>query len=373
MNSFTIVDFILFLGISQGVFLAIAIQVIQDKNRLANRILSLILLISSIMLTGRFFFSVESYWRSFFRIALFVDVLIFVFGPLLYLYYRRLIFNEQKIYKLHFINFIPAVLMLCYHFWTYQFSLDELLQMSYQGKLTNAFLTIETVGIIFNFYFCFRCYQLIQIYRKEAKNNLSYSQNLVPFLVSTLITVMLFMSLWVISYFFAYILEKPSYYISYNVIWIAVPLFVYIIGFYSFKQPAIFRVPITIKTPYKERISGEHLQKLKRDLERLMVDEKIYLNHTLTLEELAGQLNTSKNNLSWLLNNVEKCNFYDYINKYRVNAFIDKIRKGEHQKHTLLALSLDSGFNSKSTFNKAFKAQTNETPSNYVKKLNAID
>lgn len=103
-----------------------------------------------------------------------------------------------------------------------------------------------------------------------------------------------------------------------------------------------------------------------------MINEKVYFNHKLTLVDLAKRLNTSTNNVSWLLNNIHKCTFYDYINTYRVKAFVEKIHNGEHHHHTLLALSMDSGFNSKSTFNKAFKAVINDTPSNYIKKLNTI-
>lgn len=100
-----------------------------------------------------------------------------------------------------------------------------------------------------------------------------------------------------------------------------------------------------------------------------MVAKKIYLNNELTLKDLAQELGTTTNNVSWLLNNIHQCSFYDYINQYRVQEFILKIQNGEHFKHTILALSLDSGFNSKSTFNKAFKMVKNDTPSNYIKSL----
>ncbi len=374
MQSFEIIHFILFVGISQGFFLAIVIQVIQNKNKLANRTLSLILIIACIMLTGRFFFTINSSHKVLFRLGLFVDTLIFVFGPLLYLYYRRLIFSDSVKYKLPYSNFIPAVGMLIYHFWTYQYSYEEFVILAKTGKLTIPFLIIETAGILFNFYCCYRCFQLIRIYQKEEKKNLSFSQNLVSFLITILATVALFLLLWIISYVSYYFLGTYSPFISYNSIWIAVSVFIYVIGFYSLKQPDFFRMPIAKKKSNtgKKRIEGLALKTLAESLEKLMVNEKIYLDHKLTLVELAKRLNTSTNNVSWLLNNNHKSTFYDYVNQYRVKEFIKKIQNGEHHNHTLFALSMDSGFSSKSTFNKAFKMFVNDTPSNYIKKLNVV-
>ena len=100
-----------------------------------------------------------------------------------------------------------------------------------------------------------------------------------------------------------------------------------------------------------------------------MLNEHIYLDSKLTLKTLSEKLETSTNNLSWLLNSVYNCTFYEYINRSRIKAFISKIENGDHKEYTVLALSIDSGFNSKSTFNKAFKAEMNDTPSNYIKKI----
>ena len=72
-----------------------------------------------------------------------------------------------------------------------------------------------------------------------------------------------------------------------------------------------------------------------------------------------------------MLNNTYQTTFYDFINGYRVMEFVKKVVNEEHIQHTILALSMDVGFNSKSTFNKAFKSKMNETPSNFIKKHRA--
>ncbi len=371
MQNFGLLDFALVVGISQGIFLALAIQTIRDKNKKANQVLSILLVTASILLTGKFLYSFDKNNSFFFRIALFLDLLIFLFGPLLYMYFRRLIFDEKPAYIVPFFSFIPVGLMTVYYIWTLTHSHSEIVAMWFVGKLQTLFLLIETLGIGFNLYFCYHCYQLLKIYRKEAEDNLSYSQNLLPFLTVTVLVSAMFFMLWFVSYLFYYFLNIRSAIINYNTIWISFPVFMYAIGFYSLKQPHIFRIPLVKNEEYtkKERLEAEEIKVLKARLEQLMSIDKMHLNPKLTLMDLAKEMNTSTNNVSWLINNVYQCNFYDYVNQHRIQAFIEKVESGAYHKQTLLAMSLDSGFNSKSTFNKAFKTAMNDTPSNYIKTL----
>ncbi|MFD2563854.1 helix-turn-helix domain-containing protein [Aquimarina rubra] len=370
MNSFGIADLVLFLGISQGVFLAITLSLLHNNNRPANRILSFMLMIASLMLVGRIFYP-RFQDVLFFRIAGFVDTLIFVFGPMLYTYIRRLTFYESPNYKISKYHFIPAALHLCFFSWTLFYSSDDIKTMINNGDFNVIYFIVETSGLLSNILYVFLSYQLIRVYKIEEKNNLSYAQNVQTFLWFLLLGVSVFLILWIIGYANYFLRLRELRFISYHLIWISVPIFIYIVGFFSLRQPEIFRIPVVKKQKVqKERLDGKELEILKKGLEDLMVQKKIYLNNELTLKDLSEELNTSTNNVSWLLNNIHKCSFYDYVNTYRVQEFISKIQKGEHFQHTILALSLDSGFNSKSTFNKAFKMIKNDTPSNYIKKLN---
>ena len=64
-------------------------------------------------------------------------------------------------------------------------------------------------------------------------------------------------------------------------------------------------------------------------------------------------------------------NFNEFINNYRVKEFQNRLANNEHASHTLLALALEVGFNSKTAFNRAFKKITGQTPREYVKNLSA--
>ena len=71
--------------------------------------------------------------------------------------------------------------------------------------------------------------------------------------------------------------------------------------------------------------------------------------------------------LSRVINVGYNLNFNDFINGYRIKEVLSKIDDQQHKKVTLLGIALDSGFNSKATFNRAFKKQMGITPIEYIK------
>ena len=97
-----------------------------------------------------------------------------------------------------------------------------------------------------------------------------------------------------------------------------------------------------------------------------MENEKPYLNPELSLSELANSLNISRNQLSGIINQLHKINFYEFINQYRIKE-VKQLMEDPSNKHLkLISLAYDAGFNSKSSFNRIFKQITNMTPSKFI-------
>ena len=90
-------------------------------------------------------------------------------------------------------------------------------------------------------------------------------------------------------------------------------------------------------------------------LDARLAEHRDYLEPDLKLGELAARLGATPAQLSRAINAVHGVNFNDFVNARRCAAFVERVRAGEHARHTLLSLALDSGFNSKSTFNRAFR------------------
>ena len=98
-----------------------------------------------------------------------------------------------------------------------------------------------------------------------------------------------------------------------------------------------------------------------------MKEEKPFKNAELSVAELSNQLGIKPYFLSKILNEHYKKNFRDYINEYRVNEFIDLAKSEAYKNYTFLALAHEVGFNSKSTFNLAFKKIKKLSPRDYLR------
>lgn len=99
-----------------------------------------------------------------------------------------------------------------------------------------------------------------------------------------------------------------------------------------------------------------------------MEEQKLYQDSELKLADLAKELSISSHNLTEILNQYMGQNFYDFVNHYRVKEVKQKLLGPDSKNKTVLALALDAGFNSKSSFNSLFKKQTGMTPSQFRKK-----
>ena len=372
MITFELIDVIVLVGICQGIFLSLTLQRITNNNKKANAILSLLIGISTLMLIGRvlmmrFFSEWVFIW------ALVFDVVIYLFGPLFYLYTKRLLFKNGTAIVLSKLHFLPAALFFamgcCYLLY---YTPTEYFEAYQRGDLNLMFNLVLITGLFSNFYYLIQSFRTLRKFRRTEKDSFSFDQNPVRFLTLFLIGIGIIMMAWLLGFLNTKLFNNFLTYIGYDAIWIAIPIFIYVIGYFSLKQPELFRVTGSKEDgPKKNRLSSAEVNLLQEKLDSLMTNDRIYLQSDLTLAEVSEKINTSTNNLSWLLNNIYQTTFYDFINGYRVKEFVKKVANEEHLQHTILALSMDAGFNSKSTFNKAFKNEMNETPSNFIKKHRA--
>lgn len=117
------------------------------------------------------------------------------------------------------------------------------------------------------------------------------------------------------------------------------------------------------KSSLKEVASDQMWDELKR----IMEQDKPYRNPEYRLNHLATQLNKSVHHVSQVINEKEGISFSDYINKFRVQDARDLLRSQRSKQVTILAISLEAGFNSKTAFYNTFKKFTGKTPSEFIK------
>lgn len=135
---------------------------------------------------------------------------------------------------------------------------------------------------------------------------------------------------------------------------------------YCYVRDALLQRPVTAIHLNKHKEDTNHVNPVYIEkLEQLMNAQKLFTDPDLNLETLAKQMNISSRTLSGVINGHFGCSFTEYINRYRLNEA--KRLLLEKRSTTVLNIMYAAGFNSKATFNGAFKRAEGITPSQYRK------
>ncbi|MBM6962087.1 helix-turn-helix domain-containing protein [Bacteroides caecigallinarum] len=117
------------------------------------------------------------------------------------------------------------------------------------------------------------------------------------------------------------------------------------------------------------RLTDEECKRLLKLLDKEMTKNKLYVNPSLKIADLANVANTSSHALSYLFNQYLQKSYYDYINEFRVEEFKNIIQQKKYSQYTLEALSEHCGFSSRASFFRSFKKVTGITPNEYIKNI----
>ncbi|WP_246131714.1 helix-turn-helix domain-containing protein [Pistricoccus aurantiacus] len=147
-------------------------------------------------------------------------------------------------------------------------------------------------------------------------------------------------------------------------------LFINYLLIHALRQPAIFSGLSAEETRLAQSDDNQDAPErevdsaLLRRLETHMAETRPYLNANLTVEQLARQLGVPTRELSQTINQGLEKNFFEFVSDYRVAEARRRLQAADPGT-TILQVMYDSGFNSKSVFNTAFKKATGMTPSAY--------
>lgn len=145
---------------------------------------------------------------------------------------------------------------------------------------------------------------------------------------------------------------------------------VWVVGLWGLRQVPGFEgrypnnniadIPKTEKSKYsRSALGGEQAQRITKKIEFVMQNDRLHLDPNLSLSKLASHIGASSNHVSQTLNGTLGMSFFDYVNRWRVEASKQKIILGEE---SVLTIALSVGFNTSSSFYKAFKKETGNTP-----------
>ena len=158
-----------------------------------------------------------------------------------------------------------------------------------------------------------------------------------------------------------------------SLVFVSLTGFVYLISYFGIKED-IFSTDIPkidVIKYNKSKILEDEVELIWSNLNQHIKTKKPYLDPNINLNQLSASIGISSHKLSQVINVKSNLSFNDLVNKHRIEEVKQMMTSKEFQNLSLLGMALESGFNSKATFNRAFKKLENCTPSEYMKKHNS--
>lgn len=333
------------------------------------------------------------YSREFYRNLLFYLPLqqLFLLGPIILMYTRSLIQQSFRLRSRTIIHFVPAIVYNLYIFVV--FINDKVLKTGYffyaDGRDMDLDAWYQIVGLISMIGYLALSNREYLNYKKSVFEVFSFAEELTlrwfqVFLNSFLLILLLRVLFFILNPEWGEFGSKFWYYFCFSILF----NFIGFKGYLHAVKYQLSREMTADEVDYEPMLemdwskNNEHnkiaetteqeeadLANWKEKFIQLMEIEEFYKNPKLSISDLAAHFDTHAKFISGIINMGFDLNFNDWVNQYRTEEVKRKIKSGESSHKTLLGLAFDAGFNSKSTFNRAFKKQVGITPNQYAQKV----
>jgi len=296
----------------------------------------------------------------------------FLFGPLLYLYTKAVNSRDFKLTEIDILHFVPFLVafiltLVRFQFQNYETKIELLHTGLYGATGSVIYLSLMHITILV---YLLKTFLLVKqknqslkgYYSSLEKINYDWLKLVVSaFFIMWIVDIINWItgSLGIISIALRELLSFISLFINF--------LFANLLILKSLRLPETEPVP-EIHKYEKSPLTLQTKSDILARLEKLMLQEKLFLNSSLNLGEVARKLSVVPRYLSQVINELKKQNFYDYVNGYRIEEAKKILSDPAHDSEKILSVLYDCGFNSKSVFNTVFKKYTGITPSEYRRK-----
>ncbi|CAH0993053.1 HTH-type transcriptional activator RhaS [Sinobacterium norvegicum] len=363
-------------AMSQGILLCFMIVTLNFGNRKASPLLALLVGLNTIPMALYTLSKADISLPPLFYIAL---LFLALKGPVLFLYVRALTeadFHLQRNQWLHSLALLPAAVVFILLYLQSGSENTNLIGFFGQQQLPIFNILVNSVILVYAVFSLLKLEEhnkkIEQSFSLVDSRNLSWLRGLIVFII----IVAAFHFGLDLAYIAGLVTVEPK---SYLVLFMnfGVILFIAIGGM---RQPVIFtdtvrgvmadseskktndEAGIEAKKYAKSAMDESVLSELWRQLEQLMTEQKPFLSDDLTLPQLAESMALSPHDLSQLINTQSGANFYELINRYRIEAAKQLLSDADQRQRKMTDIAESVGFKSQSSFYNQFKKYCQMTP-----------
>lgn len=353
-------DSLILLGAIQGFIISLLLY--HKKEKLyANKLLAVILFLISLAclnlyLLNQNLLSGSTIWTI---ISLIIPLIIIMpIGPLVYFYNESLYVPGFKLNRSHRVHFYGSIIDIFPSLVGLIFVLGAILQIiaNNEFKVWGNFIYQYNVYADFPRWLSVTVYTALAL-RKWIANHKSDAQRWPK---QFLISFAIFQSIWLlhlIPYLIPSLLDALLDWVGWYPVYIPLTVMVYWLGFNGYLKA---RTSVSAKN-----IDTETIQKTLAALEKVVHQDRMFLNPELTLNDVVKATNIPQKTISAVLNQHAGKSFNEFINQYRIEEV--KKRLLESQPHlTITGIAFECGFNSQATFQRTFKQFTGLSPTEFI-------
>ncbi|KQC31460.1 helix-turn-helix domain-containing protein [Flagellimonas eckloniae] len=357
-----------------GFYISIVILVNKNIDLQAKILVSAFVFINSIFIL-HISISLANYHFEYPHTYLMSILFSYLYGPLLYFYFKRI--TLSYVFKARdLLHLIPTVLLALYvipvHILqTSDQKLKILLERASLGvdapidsELLILILTKAISLMIYGFF-------VRKLYLKSKKDQTLNSQsknwqrNIYYIHFSYIIAYITFGLVIIVYSFTAAAIHVPN---------VCMAIMVLFVGFSASVRPnlvnGVFAYTHKFFDKYKKSgLTPSLSNELKENLIYLFAVEKIYRKNNINLDMVAQKLNTTRHNASQIINEHFDVSFHEFVNMYRITEAKQLLQEDTSQRLNIINIAYEVGYNNKVTFNKAFKKDTQLTPTEYQKNM----
>jgi len=374
MDRLSLLQGIAKISVFVSLLMAFFLYTVKTENKLANRLFAWFFIVSAIDLSGFFVFE---YIQDFLNLVIFRWTICLLAMPLFYLYVLAVCYSDFRLKWKHSLHLLPIIVVNLVFLPRFYLGMNKellnsidqmpeiyfiqiLIEFQYVFYIVSAFLVLKQYkeiylenyanpsSLTYKYLFQMTIVFLIAHCLVALKNVLRYSDYRQVFLWLNVVvgTVALFITCWLVMK----ALNHPELFRGINS---KLKLTKDIL-------PEINDNTIEVKEHHNEVINEQIL-----NLKQYMTEKEPFLDPSLTIQELANQIDIPVRDLSVLINHKMDQHFFDFVNEYRIQKAMTILKDESKSDLTVLEILYEVGFNSKSSFNTSFKKYTNLTPTAY--------
>ncbi|WP_312311115.1 helix-turn-helix domain-containing protein [Empedobacter brevis] len=377
MDKYTFQQLVSAIGIFMVFLLALFLVTVKTKHKLSNCLLAFFLFTNAV---DAIKFLQRGFPANYINLEAFRWSFVYLFSAAFYLYVLSVCYTNFRLKAKHLLHAIPFLAFNVFIMWGIIF-VDRPAKIKFINSMGDMPLWqffLILFEVLFQVYFV-ASFLVIRKAKKvylENYTNPNISSLNALYKITTLYYVLHFIVLmrWLVTFIFGWgKVELRDWIVCLDGL-----AFLFCTCWYLFvalNNPDFFRGVNSELKPIKKVVSkeksiseiNEEKNKEIESLKDFMVKNEPYLDSSLTIQDLAEQVEMPVKDLSTLINLYMDKHFFDFVNEYRIEKAMQILKDASQKELTVLEILYKVGFNSKSSFNTSFKKYTGKTPTDFRK------